>query len=326
MLVTLGDSIGFVRTYIYMYIYICTHVHTHVCQDLYGAKLHPVEVELTVYGESFELEKKKVLVILLFDVWREMHKLCPGQFKDSFFGGLDSEGVKSYWDHLSRGVDHHVNTPAWSAKRAFTAPLLIHADDVEIHRNVSYTVFSASSAVVSDIHSFDQQFLTCSLEQEWVCNQTYDEIAEIYKYMEDAFDIGRIPHVKPLSKEPWEEKSYWASQAGSPIVSNAEGGPAHWAAFVGTQGDLKEKVKQCKYERNYLSNFMCELCLGCRHREVCSGYNFKHGADWLCTLTSHQTYLLTHTLLQRAPWCKLKSWTIHRWLWDLLHLLWLLLF
>ena len=82
-------------------------------------------------------------------------------------------------------------------------------------------------------------------------------------------------------------------------------------------------MRQNRFVRNYNCNWLCELCVGCRHRTFCNAYNFNSNAEWLLTLTTHARYLATHLPHQLSPWCTIRSWSIMRWLWDLLHLLWL---
>jgi hypothetical protein len=37
------------------------------------------------------------------------------------------------------------------------------------------------------------------------------------------------------------------------------------ACFAGLQADLMQKVKDHRFDRNYMSNMLCEMDLSCRH-------------------------------------------------------------
>ena len=117
--------------------------------------------------------------------------------------------------------------------------------------------------------------------------------------------------------------SFSATVAGSPIVDDGHGRPALFGVFVGTQGDLKEKVAQCMYVRNYNANFLCEHCMATRHQLHTNAYDFGPQASWMFTLIAHAYYVAMQTNKSISPWVKLRSWSILRWMWDLLHLIWL---
>ena len=93
--------------------------------------------------------------------------------------------------------------------------------------------------------------------------------------------------------------------------------------MIGTQADIKEKVKMNRYSRNWQCNFFCEKCLACRHLPNIGGYDFTHQATWRHMMTSHQNYLATTPEWLRSPWCEQHSWSIYRQRDDLLHLVWL---
>ena len=95
------------------------------------------------------------------------------------------------------------------------------------------------------------------------------------------------------------------------------------ASCVGTQSDIKEKVKVNRYTRNWQANFFCERCLACRHIPHSSGYDFSDMATWRHMITTHPMYLATTPEWLRSPWCQLRSWTIFRQRDDLLHVCWL---
>ena len=99
--------------------------------------------------------------------------------------------------------------------------------------------------------------------------------------------------------------------------------PLYYAALSACQGDGKEKVIQNRYDRHYNCNYLCELCMGNRHRHFCSAYDFGEQAQWRSTITTMHDYLATRVGVNRSPWCRMRSWSIFRWLPDLLHLVWL---
>ena len=172
-----------------------------------------------------------------------MHNLSEAQFQKSFLGPLGTRGPAYYWNCLAQGVSHHVCTdPGWEGKRDRTIPLYLRSDGVEIHRNISYVVVSASSALVSDVPSVDQQFFVVCFEDAWAGNETYGKLADLFHYFELAFEAGRIPYYAPLTKKPLPADSYWATRGGAPIVSDSQGRPKYFGAWAGVQGDLKEKV------------------------------------------------------------------------------------
>ena len=182
-----------------------------LCRKVYGAELHPIDVEVTVICKDNQKRKMKLKVILLFDVLTQMHNVSKAQFSKAILGTRGFEGLKWYWDNLRGGVDHVVNSdPTWAPKRDKAIPLYVHSDGVEIHRNVPFLVFSCSSALVSGIPSLDQQLLTLAMEEHWACQESYSDITDLYKYLEDALSAGRVPYTEPLTNKPWKHDSYWA--------------------------------------------------------------------------------------------------------------------
>ena len=62
-------------------------------------------------------------------------------------------------------------------------------------------------------------------------------------YIGQALKLGRRPYKQPFTGAAWPEGSYRAMHAGEPLFPDSDGNPSFFGAFVGWQGDLKEKVR-----------------------------------------------------------------------------------
>ena len=114
-----------------------------------------------------------------------------------------------------------------------------------------------SSGLASDLRSHEQQLAMVVLPTKDICDETIEEIVHLTKYIGDVFESGERPYMRPDGK-PWEDDDPRALLAGRALFPT-EGDPmkpAFWGAFVGWEGDLKEKVEQHKYLQNYMANFM----------------------------------------------------------------------
>ena len=84
-------------------------------------------------------------------------------------------------------------------------------------------------------------------------------------WFEVVFAEGRLPYTD-LSRKLWPEGSQRALNAGAVLYGDDQRYPQLFAAFSAWTGDLKEKTEQHRFERNYQCNFLCERCLGVRHK------------------------------------------------------------
>lgn len=178
---------------------------------------------------------------------------------------------------------------------------------------------------------------------------TYAAVVDFIAWSIEVLATGKYPSQGPRGEALPPNR---AAKARSWL---ADGWTCH---FVGWQGDLKEKLQCHGFKRNYLANALCEWCLATR---VSTGrmnaYDFRVGAKWRRTPTTHEEYLRTTGLARLifnacmrdrqegegtnrgsthptgpeiaprprwlSPWVQVPKWNIHRNLLDSLHLIWL---
>ena len=298
----------------------------NLLRGVYDSGWEPFEYMITTLNSDGSKTKKASTVLLSFEALAEMWKAGRKPFDRVMLGGHPESALLAFWDNLAEEdiEPHPVNTDEyWSDKRDRTFPLYIHADGVQIYTHTTYTVVSVSSALTSDQVSFDQQLLLLTLESSTICNETIADLVDLVDYIGDVLKSGRRPYLQPCTNTPWPADSHRAMHAGEPLFPNETGDVGYYAAFVGWQGDLKEKVEQHRYERNYHCNFLCEFCGGCKHLAHCNAYDFSPHCLWRRSCITHNQYLAQTAERYRSAWARLDWWTIWRCLWDLLHLLWL---
>lgn len=190
---------------------------------------------------------------------------------------------------------------------------MIHSDGGDIYRNTEYSIWSWASVLCDEINTFDTRFLIACVDEEQKVKDVTD--AELVRYV-----LWNI-EVMQSGVHPTHD------HRGKPLVgqrllrANTALAGGWRASAVGTQSDLQEEVELHKYTRNYMAKFLCERCLGNRHTQTGSAYDFSPNAMWRSMLISHQTYLAG--TVEISPWANLRSWTIHRHRDDMLHMVWL---
>jgi hypothetical protein len=163
--------------------------------------------------------------------------------------------------------------------------------------------------------TLDSRHLMCLIEQDRkVPNITDTELVRFVKYNLEVLESGVHPHTDYMGR-PLDNAR--AKLSGKPLANG-------WrASFWGWQGDIKEKVKQHKFSRNWQCNFLCERCLGCRHLQCGNAYDFRESALWRQLPVDHTSYLRSTSADQLSPWAMIPSWRIDRNTDDLLHMIWL---
>jgi hypothetical protein len=167
--------------------------------------------------------------------------------------------------------------------------------------------------------TLDGKHLICLIEANRKVPHTTDaELVEYIKFNLEVLQSGVHPNTdylyRPLDKHRDNDRYM---RAGTPLAQG-------WrAAFWGWQGDIKEKVKQHKFARNWQCNFLCERCLACRHLPCGNAYNFNDDALWRQLEVDHAQYLRSTPAGILSPWVRIPGWRLDRNCDDLLHMVWL---
>ena len=267
----------------------------HRLWGLHGLDLKPFFIDVsTKCPDTFGVKPMSLATLAPYEVFAALHRAVP-QFGTSVLGSGAVAGVSNYWKSLGEGYQHHVaSDPAWATLQASTILLLFHSDGGSIFKNTDISIWSWGSALVGDINTFDGKFLVCVIDEDIKIKHVTD--AEIVGYLVwnvAVLESGVHPSVDHRGS-PLTGKRL--ALVGSPLASG-------WrASCIGTLGDLKEKTKVHRYFRNWQCNFLCEKCLGNRHLQKGSAYDFSAGALWRRLMVTHESYLATSPPLLRSPW------------------------
>jgi hypothetical protein len=248
-----------------------------------------------------------------YEVFAAIHSFGP-QFNHFFLGHDGAVGVGDYWTQYGMSMDHHIPREHASAQGSYI-PLYVHSDGGEVYNNEEYSIWSWSSALVQGCNTWDYKFFMCMVpERRKFLEVTESEIVDFLVWNIQVLESKKFPSHDHLQRLLTGNRAHLAGQALA----------GDWgAAFVAHLGDLKERVKLHRLSRNYQCNFMCEKCVAHRYNAFANGYDFGPNAVWRQLEVSHETYLLSTPEHSRSPFCRLRSWTIHRNRPDLLHGVWL---
>ncbi len=280
---------------------------------LYGIELEPFAIKLDVKDAGGEVVRKDFHILLMWEVLHEVQKIQK-QFELSMLGPCGVDGPLHFWDNVATSRTHFVNEdPEWAPYRASTVPVDIHVDGIETYSNVPFLSYSWSSSLVSNICSFDLQFPILIVdEDELIWGVTDVQIVEAINFMVLVLGSGVVPEFDHLGRKLTRK-----------LPSGAHIAAGYFGAFHAWTGDLKEKVQEHKFERNYLANFCCEWCIAHKVFAMYNAFNFDEHADWTHTETTMMQYYMTHVGAERSPWAMVRGWSIWFNLLDLLHLLYL---
>lgn len=287
-------------------------------QGLFGLQCKPYYLPLTVVGTDTDIEQKEFYAFNPYEMFESVYQSGP-QFEKTFLGrGTATVSPEEYWDAISWGRDHFVNTdPEYSTIKHLILPLMTHVDGCQIFKGITYSIWSVSSALASLLHSYDKQLPCLIIDEDILVDDI--TIPEIVWWVIWNFKVlmsGKHPWTDHLGNK-FSEDDPRSKLCGQELASG-------WrCAFSDWQGDGAEEIKVHGFERNYSSNFICKICLGCRHQQFCNAYDFRDGADWMDTRIAHTVYLATHCGTQLSPYSNMPGWDIYSNLFDLLHLLWL---
>ena len=194
-------------------------------------------------------------------------------------------------------------------------PCFVHSDGGEVYNSCEYIIWSWSSCLVMGRNTWDFKLFIGMVPDHMRYNHVTDE--EIIFYIWWNFEVlesKRHPSVDHLGRPLTGRR---AALAGTPIAG------AWGASFVAHISDLKERVRIHRFIRYYQCNFLCEKCLGHRWASWANAYDFSDSAKWRELEVTHESYLLSTPPGSRSPFCRFRSWTIHRNKGDLLHNCWL---
>ena len=278
---------------------------------LYGLKLRPRTISVRVRGASEGSTDNMVLHCFApYEYFANLWEAGP-QFDFAMLNG-NSHLVGQFWDGLARSeVGHFVSTDAeLAARRDSLIPVFVHMDGGEVFKGTELLIWSWNSALCFDKSSWDcRHYLTC-IPGDIVIAET---IEDMVTYLEWNFTImlSGVHPEKDFGNIDFSDSR--SNLAKTPLAGG-------WAcAFAGCLHDLKEQIRQHRYERNYMANFFCDKCLANKHLPMGNGYDFRVGAGWKTMLLSHSHYLATHLGSDRSPWAQVRGWSIFRCREDLLH-------
>ena len=103
-----------------------------------------------------------------------------------------------------------------------------------------------SGKMYSDYYAecIEQQLAMLVIPTKEICDETIAEVVDLVEYIGEVLKTGMHPHQKP-DDNVWPQDSSRVLAAGTPLFPSADDPmvSAYRAAFVGWQGDLKEKVE-----------------------------------------------------------------------------------
>ena len=275
--------------------------------NLFGIQLQPYNIMVTVSTDSGMTTSTSLPTLPVFEVFSELHR-HQRMFHKSILGPRGHAGPTHFWKSLSSKSHHVATSPDWEEYRNSTVPLDFHVDGVEVFRGTEYSVWSWSSSLVHGIHSYDMQFPLCVIATASIVPGTTDkQIIDYIAWNFDVLESGLFPECGYLGASLDQARP-------SRSLQTLAGG--WFGTFHAWTGDLKEKVREHKFVRNYQATFLCEWCVGSRKEGYCCAYDFSSSATWRHTKTTHAHYLATHSATQRSPWCALSSWTIFPIIWT----------
>jgi hypothetical protein len=115
-----------------------------------------------------------------------------------------------------------------------TIPIAVHSDGGEIFASTEYSIYSWSSALVSDINTFDYRFLICLLPEDLKIKWSSDhEIIDFILWNIRVLEDGIHPSHDHLGRVLTGHR---AAKAGKPLATG-------WrCTLTATLSDNKEKV------------------------------------------------------------------------------------
>ena len=275
--------------------------------------LEPFVIPLTLESDHDGIYTAQWATLAPYEVFAAIHAAGP-QFSVSFLGADGAAGVARYWEEYSESMTHHIATENWDDRGSFI-PVFVHTDGGECFNDEEYSIWQWSSALVDGGNTWDYRFF-CTLvpERRKHGRVTDDELVDYFVWNIEVLEGKVHPAADHLGRPLTGAR---AARAGEPLAGS-------WgAAFVGHIADLKERVKQHHFCRNYMCNHLCEKCLGHRHNDVGNAYDMSEDTLWQKLLVSHETYLVVTPLAELSRFVRFRSWTIYRNRDDLLHNCWL---
>ena len=286
------------------------------CRSAYDCHLLPYDIPITLLDpeDSSKVVQETLETLAPYEVFAALFQAGP-QFGHALLGRHRNAG--GFWRQVAAsGIEHHVNDDMnFAPHRDFIIPTYWHSDGGDVYKDTEYSIYSWTSSLVHDVDTLDSKFLVCLVEQSRkVPGVTDAELVRFIAWNLRVMGSGLHPSRDHLD-QPMTGKR--AGLSNKPLA-------AGWrAAFYGWQGDTKEKVKVHGFSRNWMSNFICEFCLGCRHLSEGNAYDFAEGSMWQRYLISHDQYMLATHPAAQSPWTQVQSWRIDRNLDDLLHMIYL---
>ena len=283
-----------------------SHFHNRV-GNTFGSRLQFQTIQLPMLDE----DNWDWQTLAPYEVMADMYATSIEQFNLSMFGREDPDTVLPEMWLAHPG--HHIHaSPHLPLNK--TIPLYFHSDGVDIYNSVPFRVYQVSSALAHDIDVEDAKLFAGALDEARCTPETDATLVRWWEWNLEILEDGRHPALN-FAKQPWAD--FRARRAGHLLMGE-------WrAAFHSWTGDLKEKVYQHHFHRNYMCTFLCENCLCSRDPDTCYAYDFSPTAEWKALRVPYDLYLRVTPLAARSPWCGVRSWTTDRNREDLLHNMWL---
>ena len=248
-----------------------------------------------------------------FEVWQVHCAAEHDYWGETMLGGRPAAFLKEYWgnvQHQEWGRAH----PLFELEptdREHTIPIVYHVDGVEFSNSGEAHCWSWASAL-SKGATWHTKRLAGLLVTESATGQSVQDMVAFFVWSGQALLSGCFPLVDHLG-QAFPAGSWRGRMAGQPLAGPWRG------AFVGTKHDLKARAAEHRLHRHYGANFICDLCLACKHIRPLWFTDFGSEAPWRGTLFSHERYLQTTPLADRSPWCAMPGFHNSRMLFDVMH-------
>lgn len=238
--------------------------------------------------------------------WDMLHWLfTAGKFNQwvSDDPGLAPDKVAQYWRRC-RHLEFFQELQLDERDFDRTVPIFWHTDGVRVYRAQKAWIYSYSSACRKG--ESIQTKLVYTLIHETSIRKfcTHDCVAKHIGYITDVLATGRFP-LADENGHPFAEGTPQCLKAGTPIAGR-------WLfRFAGFKGDWEARAICHKFERNYASKNICELCPASRSGENSFG-NFHPDAPYRSVSWTHEEYIGMCSRHRVSAWTHVRGWRRER--------------
>ena len=265
--------------------------------NLHGCSLQPTFFKLHLLVPGHEAPQPVAYPIIGPHTWMEaLHKAGPQQFASSACGSRGEEGVLEFWEWAAM-QPMFVGHPSWSQPEDLDCmiPWMLHSDGAESFTAQEAIVFSMSSFVSGCSRLvWDNKLLLGILMERSVAEQPVKDEAmkTIGRLLARSFKLchlGKKPKIEyvHVSGDGWKDDG--------PDASSVDLAGGWKGCFAGWKGDRKEGKNLFKFHRNYISTYVCELCLAVQPFKKYIGPELAYTNHWSTALW-RQTVMTDKTI------------------------------